>query len=90
MSDPVLPPDDSLEAFITEHYWGYAKQVDGGTLEYQVEHPRWRVWTALEAELHCDVEALYGKEFVPFLTETPVSAFIADGSPVSVYPGVRI
>ena len=90
MSPPVLPPDDSLAAFITEHYWGYAKQRDGGTMEYKVEHPRWKVWTASEADFQCDVEALYGKAFAPFLTDTPVSAFIADGSPVSVYPGVRI
>ena len=31
--------------FITEHYWGCTRQRDGGTLEYEVEHPRWRVWT---------------------------------------------
>ena len=24
---------------ITEHYWGYSAQRDGGTVEYQVEHP---------------------------------------------------
>jgi len=88
--EPCEPADGSLEAFITEHYWGYVKQRDGGTLEYQVEHPRWRVWTAQEADFHCDVARLYGGEFAPFLTHTPASAFIADGSPVSVYPGVRI
>ena len=36
-------PDMSEAAFIAEHYWGYAVQMDGSTLEYQVEHPRWRV-----------------------------------------------
>jgi uncharacterized protein len=36
--------EGSEEEFITEHYWGYARQRDGGTLEYQVEHPKWRVW----------------------------------------------
>ncbi len=25
-NEPTVPPDDSFEAFITEHYWGYAKQ----------------------------------------------------------------
>ncbi len=89
-NEPTVPPDDSFEAFITEHYWGYAKQRDGSTLEYQVEHPRWRVWTACAAEFHCAVEALYGKAFAPFLTIAPASAFLADGSAVSVYPGVRI
>jgi hypothetical protein len=30
----------SEEEFITEHYWGYTRQRDGGTIEYRVEHPR--------------------------------------------------
>lgn len=34
----------SAEAFITEHYWGYTRQRDGGTVEYRVDHPPWRVW----------------------------------------------
>jgi uncharacterized protein len=40
----VLPSGSEAE-FITEHYWGYTRQRDGGTSEYEVEHPRWRVWT---------------------------------------------
>jgi hypothetical protein len=89
-TEPFLPKVDSHEAFITEHYWGYARQRDGGTLEYQVEHPRWRVWTACKAGLHCEVEAMYGKRFAPFLSTAPASAFLAEGSRVAVYPGVRI
>jgi len=80
----------SGEEFITEHYWGYARQRDGGTVEYQVEHPRWRVWAAREAKLDCDVENLYGKTFAPFLRPTPASAFLADGSPVKVFKGTRL
>jgi uncharacterized protein len=85
-----LPQENSLEAFITEHYWGYARQRDGGTMEYQVEHPRWQVWPAREAIFCCEVEALYGKAFAPFLPPTPASAFLARGSDVAVYSGVRI
>jgi uncharacterized protein YqjF (DUF2071 family) len=88
--DPHLPTKDSFEAFITEHYWGYARQRTGGTKEYKVEHPRWRIWPAKEAALSCDVEALYGKSFVPFLTPTPTSAFLTEGSEVTVYSGARI
>ncbi len=80
----------SFEEFITEHYWGYARQRAGGTVEYQVEHPRWRVSPAREAIFNCDVEALYGKAFAPFLPEVPASAFLAEGSPVKVYSGVRL
>jgi len=85
-----LPAEDSLENFITEHYWGYVRQRDGGTCEYQVEHPRWRVWTARDAALSCDVTPLYGSAFAPYLTETPSSAFLAEGSNVKVFPGRRI
>ena len=82
--------DGSEEEFITEHYWGYAAQRDGGTLEYEVEHPRWRVWRAREATLRCDAERLYGGEFADALGGEPASAFLAEGSPVVVRKGVRI
>jgi uncharacterized protein len=80
----------SEEEFITEHYWGYAAQRDGGTAEYQVEHPRWQVWKTREAKFKCDVSALYGERFVECLNVNPSSAFLADGSSVTVYQGVRL
>ena len=83
-------PEGSLEEFITEHYWGYALQRDGGTVEYQVEHPRWRVMQAESATFDCDVKSLYGEDFARFLNRTPVSAFLADGSAVTVYKGTRL
>jgi len=82
--------EGSEEEFITEHYWGYARQRDGGTLEYQVEHPKWRVWSVQSSRLDCDVGALYGDEFVKYLEKTPTSAFLADGSAVTVLKGKRI
>lgn len=86
---PELPLAGSEEEFITEHYWGYAKQRDGSTIEYEVEHPPWRVWSATAAHYDCDVEAIYGKAFVPYLRE-PCSVFVADGSPVVVRRGQRL
>ncbi len=80
----------SEEEFITEHYWGYAAQRDGGTVEYQVEHPSWRVWQVSEAELECDVEHIYGAQFCEALRSKPSSAFVADGSPIIVRKGVRL
>lgn len=87
---PYFPDDTSVEAFITEHYWGYSAQRDGSTMEYQVEHPRWKVWRASDLELECDVASLYGPEFVPFLAGTPSSCFVAVGSEVVVRRGVRL
>jgi uncharacterized protein YqjF (DUF2071 family) len=88
-----IPPADSEATFITEHYWGYARQRDGGTVEYQVEHPQWRVSAASESRFECDVAALYGAPFARFLGVLgmpPASAFLADGSPVTVRKGVRL
>lgn len=87
---PSVPPDDSEEAFITEHYWGYARQRDGGTVEYQVEHPRWSVWRGTTATLDCDVASFYGPEFAAPLCGPPSSSFIADGSLVTVRRGMRL
>ncbi len=84
---PWLPDESSEESFITEHYWGYVRQRSGSTLEYRVEHPRWKVWRASEAELDCDVSSLYGSEFAPFLAAPPSSAFLAEGSAVAVRQG---
>ncbi|OZC01826.1 YqjF family protein [Rubricoccus marinus] len=76
--------------FITEHYWGYTRQRDGGTLEYQVEHPKWDTWALDEATLTGDTSALYGPEFAGVLAGPPRSAFLAVGSEVAVHKGRRI
>ena len=86
----VVPRTDSQEEFITEHYWGYSKQRDGGTVEYKVEHPQWRVWPVTDAELDGPVASFYGPEFASALGSQPCSSFVADGSPVIVRKGKRI
>jgi uncharacterized protein len=83
------PAENSLEEFITEHYWGYTAQRNGGCAEYQVEHLRWNVWQTKDAALECDTACLYGSQFVPALERRPDSAFVAEGSPVTVGAGVN-
>ena len=87
---PAFPAPGSQEEFITEHYWGYTRQRDGSTVEYQVEHPQWRVWSATDARFSCDVAAVYGTEYTSALGAAPASAFVADGSPVTVRRGVPL
>jgi hypothetical protein len=82
--------DGSIQEFITEHYWGYAKQRDGSTMEYRVEHPRWRVWEARETEVDCQFDNLYGETFGTFLKPVPASTLVADGSEVKVFRGVKL
>jgi uncharacterized protein len=55
-----------------------------------VQHPRWRVWAAIEPSLDADVPRLYGSSFARALSAAPVSAFIAEGSPVTVFRPRRI
>jgi uncharacterized protein YqjF (DUF2071 family) len=87
-AQPLVPGSEA--EFITEHYWGYTRQRDGGTLEYQVEHPSWNVWTATRATFNGPGELLYGSDFGPILAAPPTSAFLAVGSPVAVHKGVRL
>ena len=88
--EPLAIAPGSEEEFITEHYWGYNKQRDGGTMEYAVEHPRWRFWRGRDYRFDCDVASLYGQAFVPFLTARASSAFVAEGAPVQVRQGRRL
>jgi uncharacterized protein YqjF (DUF2071 family) len=80
---PQPIPAGSHADFITEHYWGYTC-VRGGCSEYRVEHPRWKIWSATNFKLTADVATLYGEQFVETLNQTPRSAFIADGSPITI------
>jgi len=88
--DGYLPQQDSLSQFITEHYWGYAAQKTGGTMEYQVEHPQWKVRNTKRAHFTGDAENYYGAEFAEVLDRPPDSAFLAEGSEVTVFKGARI
>jgi uncharacterized protein len=85
----LLVPGSEAE-FITEHYWGYTRQRDGRTLEYEVEHPPWRVWPAPRVTFRGPADTLYGPVFGEILRGPARSAFVAEGSPVTVYAGQRI
>lgn len=84
--DPALPEPGSEEQFITEHYWGYTRRSATRTGVYQVQHVPWRVRSVVQPYLLADVARLYGPAFAPFLQRRPRSAFLAEGSLVSVYP----
>jgi hypothetical protein len=88
-SAPALPPDGSLQQFITEHYWGYSNQRSGGSLEYHVSHVPWQVCSST-ATFQGDASSLYGLELGSILQRRPDSAFIADGSPVVVFKGTKV
>ncbi|MBK7872339.1 MAG: DUF2071 domain-containing protein [Saprospiraceae bacterium] len=83
-------PMDSEEAFITEHYWGYTKTPRGSTIEYGVEHPRWRVHPVQSFDIEVDTNVIYGADFEHIAKQTPKSVFLAEGSPIIVRQGRKI
>lgn len=86
----VVPAPESEEAFLTDRPWGYTRQRDGSTIEYRVEHPRWRAWQVADVSVGGAMGALYGSAFGEVLESAAVSAFLAEGSEVTVYRPVRI
>ena len=88
--EPLPAEPGSEEEFITEHYWGYTAQADGSSLEYRVEHVSWRVWQTTDTNVDVWAADLYGPEFVEPLARRPSSAFLAEGSPVTVYQRRRL
>jgi hypothetical protein len=87
---PDYVAENSLDNFITEHYWGYSARADGTSIEYRVSHDRWRIWTAAKSGFDGNAADLYGSDFAEILRRPPDSAFIAEGSAVLVHKGRRI
>jgi uncharacterized protein YqjF (DUF2071 family) len=88
--DATQPTPNSLEQFITEHYWGYSKSPNGRTIEYQVAHPPWRVWQANQAIAEGDFARLYSPALGDAMQTPPTSAFLAEGSAITVFRGNSI
>jgi len=80
----------SDEEFLSDRGWGYTRQRDGGTIEYLVEHPRWRVWTDVRWELNGPLGEFYEEPFADILSGVPASAVVCDGSAVAVHLPERI
>lgn len=88
-SAPYLQPIEpgSVEEFITEHYWGYARKRDGRTVEYAVQHPRWQVYPLQSFVTDADFGALYGERFAFLTGRSPENVLLAEGSAVAILDG---
>lgn len=75
---------ESLEEFITEHYWGYTYINNRLTSEYGVEHPRWKAYPIKEYNINVRFGDLYGKEFSFLDSQKPDSIMLAEGSDIIV------
>ena len=84
-----VPAENSQEEFIIEHYWGYTRR-GAGTDEYKVEHPKWELFEASDAEIDVDFGFVYGKRFAFLSAAQPESILLTKGSEISVYKGEKI
>lgn len=82
-SAPTLPATDSIEEFITEHYYGYTGHP-GGTIQYQVFHPQWQAATVDDYRIDVGFARNYGERFAFLDGCTPDNVCYAAGSEVSV------
>ncbi len=80
----------SEEEFITEHYWGYTKISDTKTAQYEVKHPRWKVYPVINHEIKVDFSSVYGEDFEILNNLNPVSVMLAEGSEIQVLNGTII
>ena len=77
-------PEESEAEFITEHFWGYTKITENKTFEYEVTHPRWKIYTVKEFQLEVDFKLNYGTDFEILNQLQPISVFLAEGSEITV------
>ncbi len=84
--EATMPADDSTEHFFKEHQWGFGVTRSGRALEYEVNHPHWKVHNIRDLELDVDFGSLYGEEFAALNDAEPYSVVHAVGSEISVSP----
>lgn len=75
----------SLAEFMIEHYWGFTKLDNGNTGEYRITREPWRMHAAQAYNINMNTEPLYGARLHKCFGNKPVSVFVVDGSPVTMY-----
>ena len=81
---PFYPQPGSIEDFILDHHWGYSRSRRGECVEYFVDRPAWRIFPVTGHTIRIDTERAYGTPFARALDAQPISAILAEGSPISV------
>ncbi len=78
-----IPDSNSIEEFISEHYWGFTKS-NQSTLVYEVKHPQWKTSTITEYSIDVDFSRVYGKDFEFLNEKQPSNVCFARGSEIEV------
>jgi uncharacterized protein YqjF (DUF2071 family) len=88
-NQPEWISEGSEQEFITQHFWGYSKKRDY-TSEYQVDHPLWKAYPVSGYDIGVNYEACYGNAFAVLDQLKPLSVYLVEGSPVSIYRDRKI
>lgn len=87
INEPTPFKTGSEEEFISEHYWGYTRLINGDTQEYGVEHPPWKMYPVTDFENSLNFNKMYGAGFDFLNAQQPVSVFLSEGSAIIVKGG---
>jgi len=82
--EPLTIEEGSETQFITEHYWGYAKNGSKRTNEYEVKHPKWMHYKVESFKVDVDFALNYGESFRFLNQADPASVILVEGSEISV------
>lgn len=80
---PKTALPNTIESFITEHYYGYTKH-HSKTYEYEVQHPSWELYKVLNYHINVDFALNYGEQFRILNHIKPATVLVAKGSNISV------
>jgi uncharacterized protein YqjF (DUF2071 family) len=77
---------DKFNEFIADHYYGFRKNGETKTYQYEVEHELWETFNVIDYSVDCDFGSLFGKEFSILNKEKPKSVFMLKGSEIRIHP----
>jgi hypothetical protein len=53
LREAMVIEEDTIESFITEHYWGFTQMRANKTGVYEVAHPKWKVHPVTSFAVAC-------------------------------------
>lgn len=79
-------PQETLTDWLKERNWGFGKRRNGQAIQYNVQHPRWKIYPLRSYTLDLDYSKMFGPPWAILNAQKPISAFVAVGSEVVVQP----
>jgi uncharacterized protein YqjF (DUF2071 family) len=77
-----IRPDTKLE-YVLRHADRYVVN-EKGIWRSRLSTPEWIIWDVAQAKFDCDVERLFGSQFVKAMAKRPASVFLSRGNEVAI------